>query len=202
MTRSMRGPLRRRIRSFTLGSGPLKRPSDRLQVLGRFLVMLALLAAVPLALPAASITRSHLKSVAAAQNAERHVTRAVVLHDRHNAVPSSSGEPPATVVRTEITWTGAAGRVRHGMQFVAADSPAGTIVRVWVDRRGDLTTAPMDRGTIAASSFTVGLLVTVVVPLVAWLLHLLLCAVLNAHRGRQWAQDWARVERVWRTRLS
>jgi hypothetical protein len=72
---------------------------------------------------------------------------------------------------------------------------------VWVDRGGNLTTAPLDEQSIGGTSFAAGVAVVLVVPLVAWGLHVLLCAVLDARRRRQWAQGWARVEREWSSTL-
>jgi len=82
MSGSLRGRVRRARRWFLFGSGPLKRRSDRVQVAGRVVVVLSLLAAVPLAVVAAGLTRTRLDAVATAQAAERHEVRAVVLADR------------------------------------------------------------------------------------------------------------------------
>ena len=63
--------LHRSLRWFTLGSGPLKRGSDRLQVAGRLVVVLALLVAPPLAVAAMAVTTAQLETLAAAEAAER-----------------------------------------------------------------------------------------------------------------------------------
>jgi hypothetical protein len=47
----------------------------------------------------------------------------------------------------------------------------------------------------------VGALPMIGLPVVVWLLYALLCAVLNAHRERRWAEDWAAVEPKWNSRL-
>jgi hypothetical protein len=199
MTRPMHGRLRRALRRFTLGSGPLKRPSDRIQVLGRVLVALSVLAAVPLAFLAAAITRGSLESTAAAQAADRHAARAVVLADTRAPDPTAGGA--LEVVRTEVRWPGARGVVRRGQLLLSAGTRAGTAIPVWVDRGGNLTIAPVDAQTIGRTSFAAGVAVLLAVPLVGWGLHALLCAVLDAHRRRRWTQGWARVEREWSSTL-
>lgn len=199
MTRPKHGRLRRALRRFTLGSGPLKRPSDRMEVLGRVLVVLSVLAAVPLALVAAAITRGGMESTAAAQAADRHAARAVVLAD--TPVPDPTAGAALEVVRTEVRWPGARGVVRRGQLLLAAGTRAGTAIPVWVDRRGNLTTAPLDQERIGGTSFAAGVAVVLAVPLVGWGLHVLLCAVLDAQRRRRWAQGWARVEREWSSTL-
>jgi hypothetical protein len=199
MNRPMHGRLRRALRRFTLGSGPLKRPSDRIEVLGRVLVALSVLAAVPLAFLASAITRGSMASTAAVQAADRHAARAVVLTDTRAPDPTASAA--LEVVRTEVRWPGARGVVRRGQLLLPAGTRAGTAIPVWVDRGGNLTTAPLDEQSIGGTSFAAGVAVVLVVPLVAWGLHVLLCAVLDARRRRQWAQGWARVEREWSSTL-
>ena len=70
---------RRAVRGFTLGSGPLKRGSDRVQMVARLVVLLAVVAAPGFAVAAATATTAELESVAAAEAAERQPARALVL---------------------------------------------------------------------------------------------------------------------------
>ena len=59
----------------------------------------------------------------------------------------------------------------------------------------------MERGRIDGSARGIGLLFFLGVPLVTWTLYALLCAALDAHRERRWAQGWAAVEPDWATRM-
>jgi hypothetical protein len=199
MSGSTRARVRRARRRLLLGSGPLKRGSDRVQMAGRLLVVLSLLAAVPLAVLAAGLTRARLDAVAAAQAAERHEVRAVVLTS--TAAAPTTGAGPASVVRAEVGWRGPGDTGRHAELLVPAGTAAGTTVPLWVDRAGNPTTAPLDRTGIGDSSLAVGVAATAAVPLVGWGLYGGLCVVLEAHRRRRWGRDWARVEREWRARL-
>jgi hypothetical protein len=197
--------LRRAVRGFLLGSGPLKRTSDRLQMAGRLLVVLTLLAAVPLAVLVTGIARGRLEATAAAQAAERHEVRAVVLKD-HAIPPPSSGDgvsaAPFSIVRAEIGWHGPGGAVRRATLMVPAGTAVGSTVPVWIDRSGRLAAAPADRSTIRDNALVMGLSLAIGIPLTAWGLHCGLCVALDAHRTRRWGRDWARVEREWRARLS
>lgn len=201
MSASTRGPVRRALLRFTLGSGPLKRRSDRVQALARLLLVLTVLAAAPLAVLATGIARGHLAAAAAAQAAQRHEGRAVVARNTR-AAPSDAGDGSVSIVSADVTWAGVGGAVRHGALLVPAGTVAGTAVAVWVDNgSGDLTTSPLDQGTVSSSSIAIGVVALFAVPMTVWGAYCLLCAVLDAHRGRRWAQDWARVEREWRMRL-
>jgi len=200
MAGAIRGGLRRGLRRFTLGSGPLKRRSDRLQVLARVVVVLALLAAAPLAVVATEITHRSMESAAAVQVAERHRARAVVLEDTA-PVAQKDGDPEASFVTVEGTWRAPGGHVKRGALLVPSGTVAGTTVPVWVDSSGQLTTAPMDQQSIDVTGFAAGVVTTLAVPLVAWVAYCMFCTVLDAHRRRRWAQEWDRVEREWRTRL-
>jgi hypothetical protein len=199
-----RGRLRAAVRRFTLGSGPLKRRSDRVQLSARLLVVLAFLVAPSLAVLAATKTTTHLEALAAAQAAERHRVTAVVLGDSPRLRTAPSGAAPTTLVsrvRTRVGWTTPAGVPREGVVLVAPDTPAGTLVPVWVDREGDLTRPPLDRDGIQATATAMGMLPLIGVPIVAWTCYGLLCAALDARRDRRGADGWAAVEPRWRAQL-
>jgi hypothetical protein len=85
--------------------------------------------------------------------------------------------------------------------LVRPGTPVGTALPAWVDRDGDLTRPPLDRTGIPSSAAAMGALWLVGVPLMTWTLYAVLCSILNAHRERRWAQDWAAVEPDWHSRL-
>jgi hypothetical protein len=205
MSGSWRGRVRRARRWFVLGSGPLKRGSDRAQVAGRVVVALALLAAVPLALLAAGLTRGRLDAVAAAQAADRHEVRAVVLADGAGLGPARQGSSSGTTTSSAVVPAVVSWRARSGAHeatlLVPVGTLAGTSLPVWVDRRGRLTTAPLDRTSRADTVVVVALAVGAGLPLTVLALHCGLCLVLDVQRRHRWERDWARVEREWRARL-
>src|SRR5688500_19217144 len=91
--------IRRSLRRFTLGSGPLKRRSDRVQVIGRFVVVLSFLVAPPLAVVAATAPNTHLQAVADAEAAERSRTRPDLLQDAPTPTHEGSSYGPYAVAR-------------------------------------------------------------------------------------------------------
>jgi hypothetical protein len=201
-TAPVHGPIRRTLRRFTLGSGPLKRRSDRIQVIGRFVVVVSLLLAPPLAVAAATATTSHLQAVAVAEAADRSRVRAVLLEDAP-AIPHTSGDYSSytdTHVRARAVWTLPDGTTREGKVLAAPLTPAGTAVQAWVDRAGNLTRAPLDRAGTPASAYLWGALLLVGLPVACWALYAALCLLLDAHRERRWEQDWATVEPNWNDR--
>jgi hypothetical protein len=189
-------PLRGSLRRFTLGTGPLKRRSDRLQVLGRSAVVLSLLLSPPLAVAAATATSTHLQAVAEAERAERTPTTARLLEDAGAPVP---GENIKVQVRAEWTTDGVG--TREGLVLAEPGADAGTELPIWVDRAGDPTRAPLDRAAVQTSALAVGLLPLIGVPVATWTLYAALCFVLDGRRDRRWTEEWAAVEPEWHSRL-
>jgi hypothetical protein len=202
MTRARHTPIRSALRRFMLGSGPLKRRSDRLQVLARCAVVLSFLLAPPLAVAAATAATAHLQAVADAEAADRTSVHAVLLEDAPS-LPPSSGDAVYTVtsVQTRAVWPAPGGKNRAGIVLVPPRTPAGTAVPVWVDREGNLTRAPLDRGGIPGSANAMAMLVLIAVPVAAVTLYAVLGVALDAYRERRWERAWAAVEPDWHSRL-
>lgn len=181
------GPVRR----LTLGSGPLKRTSDRLQVFSRLILLLAVLAVVPASVVVGADVSGRLHQVARQQHAERAMAPATLLFD---AAASSDGRP----VPTAATWAGADGVLRRGPVPAAGGARAGTVVRVWVDRAGSLTTAPLGDGDVAADTVAAVVLGPGSALAAVALAHVVLVGLLDRRRARRWAEGWAAVEPLWR----
>jgi hypothetical protein len=203
MSASKDTPTRRSLRRFTFGSGPLKRRSDRIQAIGRFVVVLSFLVAPPLAVASATAMTAHLQSVADAEAAERTSTQAILLEDAGPAQHDLSGEGGAflPLVQVRATWSAPDGTSREGIVLVPPRTHLGTEVPVWVDREGNLTRPPRDRADIQGTALEAGALPLIGVPLVAWLLYGALAFLLDARRERRWEQEWAAVEPDWNSRL-
>lgn len=199
MSGSPGGRARFLVRRFVLGSGPLKRTSDRVQMVARVVVLLAVLAAPAVAVVAAGAARQQLGTTAAAQAADRHRVRAVVTGTSTTTVQGESGGPPETVVRATVSWPGPHGAPRHANVPAPHATRVGSAVPLWVDRAGRPTVGPLDRASIEGAVTAVALGTVVAVPLVAWGGYGVLCLGLGLHRRRRWTRDWARAEREWRT---
>ena len=202
MTTPEHGRFRRAVHAFTLGSGPLKRRSDRVQLLGRIAVVLAVVTAPGLAVAAASATTAHLESVAATEAADRHASRALLLQDARPRTDQEQADyPPVSTVPTTGEWITPDGAVHVGPVRVPPGTRAGTSVPVWVGSDGELTGAPLRRQGIEGSAMAMGALVVAGVPLAVWTLYFFLCFALDARREHDWEKGWAAVEPVWKTSL-
>jgi hypothetical protein len=189
-----RGTARRMLRRFALGSGSLTRGSDRLQALARVLVVLILLTAIPVALSVATAAYSQSRSIAAAQSASRHQVTATLLEDA-GTPDTESG--PAAVARSTISWTGPAGTARVASVPVPPGAEAGSTLRIWIDRSGDVTRRPASRGDAAGVAYASGLLTFIAIAVAATAAYLPVRSLLDRRRMRQWAEGWAVVEPVW-----
>jgi hypothetical protein len=188
------------LRRFMLGSGALKRTSDRLEVLARVLVVCSVLTAVPIALTVATETHVRARLEAVAEAAARHQVTATLLEDApvtEGDAQSGAAEPPAAAV-----WTGPDGVERKGFVVAPAGTRAGFSVPIWLDAQGDRTKRPLSGGDIAARSVGYALLTLLVISGVALVAHLSFRKVLDRSRCCRWAREWATVEPRWTHRVS
>jgi hypothetical protein len=185
----------RLLRRFGLGAGPLKRGSDRLQVLARVLLVITLLTAVPIALAVVTAAHSQGQAVAAAEAADRHQVTAMLLDDA--ALPADAGiADPGTMTAT-VSWTGPSGNARKGVVAVPREARAGSTVTIWIGRDGDVARRPASPSDVAAEATGLGLVILMAISLVATLAYLAFRKLLDRSRLRRWAAEWAVVEPVW-----
>jgi hypothetical protein len=189
------------MRRFTLGSGSLKRCTDRVQMVARLVLVLAVtLAPVPAAV-AVGTTTIRLEARAAQQAAERQLVAAVLLADAERLTDSAADHGDAVaIVPVRARWT-SEDLPREGIVFAAPGTPAGSTVHVWRGPDGGHVAPPLDRRDIVRMATVRGALVLLGVPLGIWALYAALVVALDAHRVRRWGQEWAAVEPRWGTRL-
>jgi hypothetical protein len=187
------------LRRFTLGSGPLKRTSDRAQFLARVLLVCTLAAAVPVALVVASLAHAQAVTEVAAQSLERHQVDAELLADPTVITRGSDDIPPSS--RAPVVWSGPAGGERTGDAAVSLSARAGSTVRIWVDQDGDLTSRPLDAADAVAQAVAAGAVVYLWTSTSAAAVYLAFRASLDRRRLRRWAAEWAAVEPEWTRRV-
>ena len=184
------------IRRFTLGSGPLKRNSDRLQFLARLLVLCSLVMAVPPALAVATVTHSRARAEATTEAEERHQVRATLQQDaspEHDSAGNALETAGATIV-----WTAPSGMQRKGRVDVPVGTEAGTSVPIWVDRQGAQVPQPLDDGDVVTRTVAQALLTYVEIVALVCAGYVGFRWALDRSRLRRWATDWAAVEPLWR----
>ncbi|HLM07754.1 MAG TPA: hypothetical protein VK402_21470 [Blastococcus sp.] len=191
-------------RRLALGTGPLKRSSDRLQFLARVLLGCILLTALPIALAVATAVYSQARAEASAQAAGRHEVEATLTEDAapdsdsYEAAPAFDGyeaAPPMT--RVAVVWTEPSGLGHEGSVAVSRGMKAGSTVRIWVDGDGEPTMRPLSDGDITARSAGAALLTFLCTSSVACGLYFAFRRSLDRSRMRRWDADWAVVEPVW-----
>lgn len=197
--RHRRSRAARLLRRFTLGSGPLKRRSDRLEVLGRCLVLALLLAAVPVTLLVATGVAAGLRAEAAAQAAQRHQVTASLAADVPLPTDANSDYPQSVVAW--VTWRDGSG-LHVTPASVLAGTKAGAPVLVWLDRRGRVSAPPLDDDAVTAQAVGAGLVVACGTWTVVMVGHLIFRLLLDRRRLRQWELDWAVVEPRWSGKVS
>lgn len=188
---------RHAIRRLLLGSGPLKRTSDRLHALSRLVVLAALLAAAPVGLAVGGTVAGLLHGVAQTQAAERTERTATLLDDAPVASSADGGD-----VLARGQWQGPHGQPMTGLVLAPAGNSTGSTVPVWIDRAGRLISEPMRGSDIAVQSFTAGTVAALALLSIVLLLHLLAVHLLDRARLRRWTAEWSSVEPLWAGRTS
>jgi hypothetical protein len=189
----------RALRRFTLGSGPLKRTSDRLQFLARVLLACSLVTTIPVALVVASVTRAQALTEATAQALARHQVDAELVADPTVTSRGADDVPPTS--RAPATWSGPSGEEHTGALVVPAGAEAGSTVPIWVDRDGELTTRPLDGGDAVGRSVAMAAGTFLCLSSLAAGIYLAFGASLERSRLRRWAAGWAVIEPQWTRRV-
>jgi len=192
---SRRDPGRTLRRRFALGSGPLKRTSDRVEFASRVLLALALLLAVPLGLLAGAVAHTAVAAVEQQQAAARTAETAILLAD---AADGGSGD---ISVPTSALWSAPDGAARTGHVEAEPGANAGSTVDIWVDDAGRLTERPLTDGEVTGQAVVIGVLVGLGVVIAGMSSHLLTLWLLERRRFRRWEKGWASVEPLWVSRF-
>lgn len=181
---------RRAIRAFVPRPSALRRTSDRVQVLARWVLLVAGLLVVPVALAAGSAVTAKLAPQVAAQRADRHQVVAEVL-----TVPdvgTESGPDVAVEGRAPVRWIAADGTVRVAVVTMPATARPGDPETLWVDRQDRPTVAPMTTSYPAAQGFFTTATILLGDLFVSLGLLAALRWVLDRRRLRAWDAAWRR----------
>jgi len=187
------------LRLLTLGSGPLKRASDRLEVLS----CLALAAMVPLAVAVAvavaTATFTHGRLDVTAQRADRQQVVAQLQEDA-SAVQGFGGEVDAG--EASAAWIAPSGAARTGPVPARVAARAGSTVLIWIDPDGDRTSRPVSTGDVVGVAVGAALLTFIGISALALGAHLVVRRLLDRSRSRRWAAEWALVGPEWSRRVA
>jgi hypothetical protein len=190
---SRAGQRLRRLGRLLAGPNKLRRPADRIETA----VIVSLVAAFLIAAVAAACFAGHLYK---SQHAAAARLRPAV------AVLSQSG--PTATSKTDAaraTWRLPTGRNRSGtLTAVTAPAiyyaPAGTSVRVWLNRSGEPVTPPLGPDDLILTALFAGVSATAVAGVALTLCYLLCRIVLDRHRLANWESAWAAIGPQWTSR--
>jgi hypothetical protein len=187
--------LTRLARWLGLDHNPLRRRSDKAQTF----VMAALLAAFVVGAPVAAVTASQVAQAATlrtqqTQQGWRQVPAVLLV-----TAPKNGGfmYDSATFAWVRARWTAPDGKVRVGEVPAVGGTRAGSTVRIWIDRAGNMTTAPLtatqllDR-VIAAALFTpvaLGIVLLSLAAVARWMFE--------RRRLTHWEAAWEAIEPQW-----
>lgn len=184
------GPVARFRRRLFPGRNSLARNSDRFEALLLKLVILAALLAVPVASAVGSANHGRQVAAATADAANRQATTAYLLKAAPVRIVDSesvgTGDPT-----TEATWTDTRGARHTGAVLAAPGSPAGSPVPIWVDARGELTSAPKTAATAVFDSVLVAFWLWFAVIAALVVIHRVTRLVLARRRALAWERAWA-----------
>lgn len=189
------GFLGRLVRGRRLDHNPLRRATDRVETAVLAVLVAAFLAGTPFAALAAGTSVHGLAERAQlSQQASRFQVPAVVL-----AVAASTpgGDFPD---QAQARWRAPNGREAAGEVPVPSGTVAGQTIRLWTDRAGDLTGAPLTDAQVAEQTFLGEGLGVALAAGVLTLVGALAYRALNRRRMAGWDADWRVTGPRWTTR--
>ena len=193
-------PRRRRVRKMVLAPHPLTRPSDRLEVLARVVLLALLLGSLPIAVAVALTTYSSTHRQAAVQAVAWHPARATLLGEAPVA-DDGTGEG-STTSQAPAVWTTASGTSQKGSVLVTAGTPAGSTVHIWVDSAGHITPPPLTDSDAVTRAVGRAVLTVLLVTIGAFAAFGAARRAVDRSRARWWASEWADVEPLWTRHFS
>jgi hypothetical protein len=185
------------LRRFMVGSGPLKRSSDRLEFLARVLLVCSLLTAIPVSLAVGTVAHTKAQTQATAEAADRHRVTARLLDE---VAAASAGDAWESTDRDQVTavWIDSAGHERRGTVSVPPGAKAGGTIFIWIDRAGHRTPPPLSDSDVTDLAAGQGFATFLGLAVVVLGAYLSVRMLLDRSRSRRWAAEWAAVEPVWR----
>ncbi|WP_413797161.1 hypothetical protein [Streptomyces iranensis] len=153
-----------------------------------------LLFVLVIGLPTASLSAG-----LAAYRSEMHTVRAQAAERHRVTARLTTGSEGTGAARqwAQVSWTDRDGPRRTGVARVATGTPKGTIVRIWVDRQGAVTEAPVRPADAAATGWVTGCVTAGAVFAVIVNARVGLAHVLDRRRHARWGAEWDRLEPQW-----
>ncbi|WP_405884942.1 hypothetical protein OG762_43230 [Streptomyces sp. NBC_01136] len=190
--------MRARVRGWRWRRNPLRRRSDVVEAWTVLAVAVLLFIGAPLAGAAVGWwVYDGAQARAAAQRAQRHQVRAVLVETAPAAVPSpQGGKQPMYPVK--VRWTEPGKGSRTGEARVPAGKERGDRFDIWVDRHDRSVGPPVSDTAIWQHTLTTGALAAGGTMAVVLGGHFAVQRVAARRRLAEWERDWARTGPEWR----
>jgi hypothetical protein len=187
----------RLARALALDSNPLRRASDRAEAWIRAgLLALFVITALITAQAAGGWVLQTATPERGSGTAPGHAVHAVLLQPVP-AVHAGPAPGPAAQVPVRARWHTPGAPARTGQVLAPRGSPAGSLVTIWVDPSGQLTTSPPEPGPPGHQT-TIPLILILAAEALALLAVLRLFQhLLNRHRLAAWEAAWSATEPRW-----
>ncbi|MER6029581.1 hypothetical protein [Streptomyces sp. NPDC001851] len=189
--------MRTRVRGWRWRRNPLRRRSDLVEAWTVLVVAVLLFVVAPLAGVAAGL-RAHdeARALAAAQRAERHRVRALVIGSPPERVSAGQGDREHPY-RAQVRWTEPGRGTRTAVARVSAGTRTGDTVSVWFDARGRNVAPPAGDAAVWQHAVTVGVCAAGGAAAVVLLGHAVERRIALRHRLAEWEREWARTGPRW-----
>lgn len=173
-------------RRLALDRNELRRTSDRIEAWAALALIVAF---VPLAVLAAvcAVSWAHASAVKESRGEPLKQVTAVLLH---SAPAGNADVPGSALFSVPARWT-VAGSAHVGDVQVIPGTPAGTGVRIWVNRAGKVQPPRPTAAQLSARVAVAAVTAPLGVAFGLWLAWLVLRWVLDRRRLASWADAWS-----------
>jgi hypothetical protein len=186
----------RLARALGLDGNPLSRASDRAEAWVRMGLLAVFLAAGPVAALAAGGSVSHMGAETSVSARHVHAVRAVLLQPAPTAIGPYAAASQGRLVWVTARWDTADASARTGQVPAPAGSPAGSVVTVWLDPSGRVT-SPAEPGRFANDAALAAVMMLVAVALASRAALQLTRRFLNRRRLAAWEAAWSAIGPRW-----
>ncbi len=187
--------LSRVVRGARLDRNPLRRGIDRVETCLLVGLFIALAAAAPFAVQAAS-KAAYVAALQARQ--QQTLTRHQVPAVLTSTVGPANGYVQDTRVLAPATWTSATGVRQSGDVPALPGTPKGTTVTVWTDdSTGYLDGPPLTVAEAASQADAIMVGVIVAAAIASVLGAAAIRQLINHRRMAAWESDWTTTARAW-----
>lgn len=173
---------------------PMRRWSDHAESVLLWCVLVAALLMVPASAAIGTSVSSALETSAARQRAVLHETQAKTLTSTERTLPNAPG---SALSLTQVSYVDPQGVAQQGFASVVIGTPAGSQVTIWLDRSGDIVTAPRSHADSDAFGATAGVLTFFGSWLLLWGLFRVVRIPLDRRRLQAWDAEWQSVAPRW-----